>query len=101
MSKYELIPRRDGTWPQAMVMADPVMKPAMAVKGINSIRKSSRRRPMPRVMMPQKKARVVAIWGAVNSLPVDARTDAMTFAVCRDITATGPMVTSLDVAKKQ
>ena len=95
------MPRRDGIWLSEMVIAEPVMKPAIAVYGMNSIKKSSRRRPMPRVIMPQKKASVVAISGAVNSLPLDDWTEAITVAVCKDMTATGPMVTSFDVAKKQ
>ena len=84
-----------------IVIAEPVMKPAIAGTGMNSTIKPSRRIPSPRVMTPQKNASVVAINSGDHWLGYADWTDAMTEAVCNDMTATGPIVTSFDVAKKQ
>lgn len=76
------------------------MNPETAGWGMNSTSQPSRRRPMPRTMKPQMNARQVAITGAVHSLGCAAITALMMLPVSRDITATGPIETSLDVAKK-
>ncbi len=46
------------------------------------------------------KARAVAMTSLLQTPGCEAWTAEMTFAVCRDMTATGPMETSLEVAKK-
>ena len=61
-----------------MVTAEPVIKPAIAGTGINSIINPRRKIPIPREMIPQKNARVVAIKGADHWLGLDFWTDAIT-----------------------
>jgi hypothetical protein len=56
-----VIPMRPGTWPTTMLRAEPVMKPLIAGKGINSTIQPRRRRPTPRTIKPVKKAKTVAI----------------------------------------
>lgn len=54
---------------------------------------------MPRTMNPQRKATVVAIWGPSHLFGWDFSTLLMMFATVRDMTATGPIETSFEVAK--
>ena len=62
-----VMPMRPGTWPTAMLRAEPVMKPLTAGKGMNSTSQPRRRSPSPRTIEPVKKAKTVAIWGPVHS----------------------------------
>ena len=94
-----VMPMRPGTWPTAMLMAEPVMKPLTAGAGMNSTSQPIRRRPTPRTMQPVKKANNVAISGPDHSFGWCASTCWIICATVTDITATGPMDTSLDVAK--
>ena len=54
---------------------------------------------MPRTMKPQTKATVVAICGPSHLSGWLALMNRMIWATVRDMTATGPMDTSLEVAK--
>ena len=74
------MPSMEGTCPAAIVMAEPVMNPAIAGTGMNSTMKPRRNKPMPNVMAPQSKARAVAISGFVNSFGLVFCTCAMTRA---------------------
>ena len=56
-----VIPRRPGSWPATILIAEPVMKPVTAGCGMNSTSQPRRRRPSPRTMKPQRSDRVVAI----------------------------------------
>lgn len=56
-------------------------------------------KPMPKTMKPQMKATVVAICGAGHWLGWALLILLIIWATSRDMTATGPMETSLDVAK--
>ena len=87
-----------------MLNAEPVMKPATAFREISSTKKPKRSIPNPVATIPQSKQRVVAMIGAVTSVWSSGyffRTSAMTLAVYSDITATGQIQTSFDVANKE
>lgn len=60
------MPINPGTWPAAMLIAEPVMKPLTAGAGMNSTSHPMRKRPIPRTMNPVMKAKTVAIWGPEN-----------------------------------
>ena len=94
-----LSPRRPGTWPDTMLSADPVMKPLTAGAGMNSTSHPKRNRPMARTINPQMNATVVAICGCDHSSGCASVTCLMIWATVRDITATGPIETSFEVAK--
>jgi hypothetical protein len=99
VSNRPWIPKRPGTWDETIVMAEPVMKPATAGVGINSTIQPMRKRPIPRTIKPHMKARVMAICTLSHSSPCDFWMYLMMLATSRDMTATGPIDTSLDVAK--
>lgn len=93
------MPINPGSWLVMMVMAEPVMKPLMAGAGMNSTSQPILKSPIARTIIPQVNASVVAMSGP-DHLPGNLEsTEAMISATVRDITATGPMDTSLDVAK--
>lgn len=76
-----------------------IKKVTYAGAGMNSTIHPRRRRPMPSTIKPQNKATVVAIWGAGQAPGCFSLTCAMILATSSDMTATGPMETSLEVAK--
>lgn len=82
-----------------MLMADPVIKPLTAGMGMNSTIQPSRKMPMPKTMKPQMKATVVAISGPLHTSGCDLLTCVIICDTVRDMTATGPIETSLEVAK--
>ncbi len=65
---------------------------------MNSTSQPRRKRPMPNTMKPHMKATVVAICGPDQTFGWCSLTDAMMRETVRDMTATGPMETSLEVA---
>ena len=75
------------------------MKASTAGNGINSTMNPSLKRPIPKVMAPQRSDKVVAISGPVYLSPYLAWTLVIIFPTSILITATGPMETSLLVAK--
>ena len=77
---------------------EPVMKPLTAGAGMNSTSQPIRSRPIRRTIKPQMKATVVAICGPSHSPGWWLLTCLIICETVRDITATGPMETSLDVA---
>lgn len=91
-----VMPIKFETCPAAMLMAEPVMNAAIAVSGIYSTTNPSRSRPSPVTIEPAMSARPDAIACAGR-----CGDSAMTFPTSVDMTATGPMVMSLDVAKNQ
>ena len=74
------------------------MKPETAGPGMNSTIQPSLSKPMPRTMKPQMKARQTAICGPVYKSDCSC-TWWMTLETSSDMTATGPIETSLLVAK--
>lgn len=110
-------PSKAGTWPTAMLIAEPVMKAEMAVSEIRSTIQPQRTRPMVTMMHPAINAKADATTFALNSGFV-AATWVTIVPTSVDITATGysqnqllnassdivfltPIVMSLDVAKNQ
>ena len=93
------VPKRPGTCWDAIVMAEPVMKPATAGVGMNSTSQPSRSRPIASTMKPHMKDSVTAIWTLLHLVPYAAWTLPITVATSRHITATGPIDTSFEVAK--
>ena len=82
-----------------MLIAEPVMKPLTAGVGMNSTIHPSLSRPIPRTIKPQMKATAVAIvWGSHTS-GCESVTCLTISAMVIDITATGPIDTSFEVAK--
>lgn len=75
------------------------MKPLTAGAGMNSTSQPIRSKPTPRTITPQINARVVAISGPVHRFGCFASTILMIWDTVRDMTATGPIETSLAVAK--
>lgn len=90
------IPIKFETCPAAMLMAEPVMNAAIAVSGIYSTTNPRRNRPNAVTIEPAISARPDAT--ACAGRCGDATT---MFPTSVDMTATGPMVISLDVAKNQ
>lgn len=90
------MPIKFETCPAAMLMAEPVMNAAIAVSGIYSTTKPSRNSPNKVTMEPAMSARPDAM-----ACPERCGEDAITFPTSVDMTATGPMVMSLEVAKNQ
>lgn len=82
-----------------MLSADPVIKPLTAGAGMNSTSQPRWRRPIPRTMKPQMKATVVAICGPAHLSGWASLMNLMIWDTVRDMTATGPMETSFEVAK--
>ena len=70
------------------------------VNSLNSTMKPTLSNPMARTMIPQMNARQTAICGALYSSPNLFCTLAMMLPVSRLMTATGPIETSFEVAKK-
>jgi len=62
-----LIPNREGNWPDAIVIAEPDMKPLTAGAGMNSTSQPILSMPIPRVMKPVMKASELAISGGVHT----------------------------------
>jgi hypothetical protein len=93
------IPRRAGTWSAMMLIADPVMKPLTAGAGINSTIQPIRRMPMARTMNPHRNATFVAIKGPDHVLGNFLSTALMIWEIVKATIATGPIETSLEVAK--
>jgi DNA-directed RNA polymerase subunit L len=93
------IPSRAGIWTAMMLIADPVMKPLTAGAGINSTIQPIRRRPMARMMNPDRNARFVAIVGLDHVLGNCLSTALMIWETVKATIATGPIETSLEVAK--
>lgn len=89
-----------GTWPTAMLRAEPVMKAEMAAKVMNSTIQPSRARPRKRTIEPATMAKDDAMisFGTSGNFAAVLVT---TFPVTVERTATGPIVMSLDVAKNQ
>ena len=88
-----------GTCPAAILMAEPVIKPLIAGAGINSTIQPILRRPIPSTMKPHMKETAVAMtWGS-HFPGWSLFTAEMIWETVNDITATGPMETSFDVAK--
>jgi hypothetical protein len=94
-----VIPIRPGTWPATIFIADPVINPLTAGVGMNSTSQPRRKRPIPSTINPQTKASVVAISGPDHLPGCAASTARITWATVSDITATGPIETSFEVAK--
>lgn len=82
-----------------MLMADPVIKPLTAGAGMNSTSHPNLSRPMPSTMKPQMNDRVVAICGPSHIPGCASFTCLIIWETVSDITATGPIDTSLEVAK--
>jgi hypothetical protein len=59
-----LMPMRVGTWPTAMLIAEPVIKAVIAVRGIHSTIQPTRARPIKRTMLPEIRAKVLTISSA-------------------------------------
>lgn len=91
-----VIPIKFATCPAAMLMAEPVMNAAIAVSGIYSTTNPSRNRPSAVTIEPAMSARPDAMACAGR-----CGDSAIMFPTSVDMTATGPMVISLDVAKNQ
>ena len=99
MSK-PVIPIRFGTCPTAMLMAEPVMKAEIAVKEMKSTIQPQRARPMKEMMAPATIARAEATtWPGISGLV--SWTLSTIFPTKVDMTATGPIVISFEVAKNQ
>lgn len=83
-----LMPISLGTWPEMMLMAEPVMNEQMDGRGMNSTSQPRRARPMKQMMAPAITAKAEAItWpGTSGSLVAALRT---TSPVTWDMTATG------------
>jgi hypothetical protein len=94
-----LRPNNPGICVVTIVMADPVMKPLMAGIGMKSTIQAMRRSPMTRTMNPEVKPAVIAIVGLSHTPGCSFCTRWMTLAIVSDKTATGPIDTSLEVAK--
>lgn len=110
------MPIKPGTWPTAMLSAEPVIKAEMAAKEMKSTIQPARIRPMKVMMLPAIIARAEAMTcpGMLGSV---FATFVTTLPTMVDITATGytvsrvtresrarqltPMVMSFDVAKNQ
>lgn len=94
------MPNSFGHCPTEIVIADPVMKPAIAGLGMKSTMIPRRTRPIKTETMPPNKASSAAISGPVYC-GFEAVIDVMVWPINRDITAVGPIVISLDVPKIQ
>ena len=98
--EVRVMPMRELTWPTPIVIAEPVMNAEIAGREIKSTMKPRRRRPNPRVMPPTMTDRAIAMssgaksgcvfWASMTTLPTKV-----------DMTATGPIVMSFEVAKNQ
>lgn len=97
---FVLNPIMVGTCPAAMLIADPVMKAEMAARVMNSVSQPSLANPRKQMIPPQTMARADATTWA-GTLGSFLWTSVMTFPVMVDMTATGPIVMSFDVAKNQ
>lgn len=75
------------------------MKPLTAGAGMNSTNHPKRNSPSPRTMNPHRNDKVVAIVGASQTPGWECNIRATMFPVCNDMTATGPIDTSFEVAK--
>jgi hypothetical protein len=95
-----VMPIMAGTWPTAMLMAEPVMKAEIAGNEIKSTIQPRRAKPRKRTMAPEMMANEDATMslGTPGSLSSAFR---MTEPVTVERTATGPIVISFDVAKNQ
>jgi hypothetical protein len=82
-----------------MLIADPVMKPLTAGAGINSTIQPMCRMPMARTMNPHRNARFVAMRGLDHLSGNCLSTALMIWETVKATTATGPIETSLEVAK--
>ena len=83
-----VMPIKFGTWPTAMLMADPVMKADIADNEINSTIRPIRIKPMNVIMQPQMMARADATtWAGMSGFDLD--TSVTTSPTRSDITATG------------
>lgn len=71
------MPINPGTWPETMLMAEPVMKPLTAGAGMNSTSQPILKSPIARTMKPQMKASVVAMSDACHLSGNLASTEAM------------------------
>lgn len=110
-------PIKAGTWPTAMLRAEPVMKAEMAVSEIRSTIQPQRARPMATMMHPAINAKADAMtvggmsgfvtFAAVMMLPTSNDTTATGYLqnqlpnASRDIVFLTPIVMSLEVAKIQ
>ena len=86
--KEAVSPNNVGTWPAAMLIADPVIKAEIAVRGMKSTIHPHRINPMKQTIEPAIIAKAEAMTGPGTSGWV-ACTWRMTFPVRVDMTATG------------
>jgi hypothetical protein len=83
-----------------IVIAEPVMNPAIEQAGIKSTRMPRRTRPINIAMAPVSKEKVTAISVAVM-VALSEVTLVMVWPTNRDMTAVGPMEISFEVANRQ
>lgn len=82
-----VIPNRPATWPDAMLMAEPVMKAPIATSGINSTIQPNLMSPKKRRTTPEIRARLRAI-ASPSSSGCTFCTERMMFPTMVDMTAT-------------
>lgn len=83
-----VMPIKAGTWPAAMLIAEPVMKALIAARVMNSTIQPRRARPRKRTMEPPMIARADAVTSGATSGSLSC-TLSTTFPVTVDKTATG------------